>query len=180
MLGWRANVHKWAFQTGFCAHTLTVICKDDRLLMLNKTDRASVELQAIIGEIRRRWTQEQLPKDLRRLALNVGDIARLLKVPLDELWKCVDEATAAGAGTKTLNLSPHGAILSALLQQRGPDVFQHLANVKRGHVFVPLEIELPSLPKGVSDRIVRPLLPVEGAISTSASHLDTVRETVHR
>ncbi len=128
-------------------------------VMLNKTDRASVELQTVIDEIRRRWTQEQLPKDLRRLALNVGDIARLLKVPLDELWKCVDEATAAGAGTKTLNLSPHGAILSALLQQRGPEVFQPLAHAKRGQVFVPLEIELPSLPRGVSDRIVRPPLP---------------------
>ena len=126
--------------------------------MLNKTDRASVELQAIIGEIRRRWTQDQLPKDLRRLALNIGDVARLLKVSLDELWKCVDQATVTGAGTKTLNLSPHGAILSALLQQRGPDVFQPLANAKRGQVFVPLEIELPSLPRAVSERIVRPRL----------------------
>jgi hypothetical protein len=128
--------------------------------MLNKTDRASVELQTIINEIRGRWTQDQLPKDLRRLAQNIGDIARLLKVPLDELWKCVDEATAAGAGTKTLNLSPHGAILSALLQQRGSKILQQLANVKKGHVFVPLEIDLPSFPRSVSDRIVRPLRPI--------------------
>ena len=39
----------------------------------------------------------------------------LLRISFDELWKAVDEATANGGGTKTLNLSPHGAILSALL-----------------------------------------------------------------
>jgi hypothetical protein len=126
--------------------------------MLNKTDRASAELQTIISAIRDRWAPEQLPSDLRRLAQNIGDIARLLKVSLDELWECVDEATAAGAGTKTLNLSPHGAILSALLQKRGPEIFHQLACAKRGQVFVPREIELPSLPKGVTDRIIRPPL----------------------
>ena len=116
----------------------------------------------------------------RRLALNIGDVARLLRVSLDELWKCVDEATAAGAGTKTLNLSPHGAILSSLLQQRGPNVFQELANAKRGQVFVPLEIELPFFQKesliGLSDRD----FPVDDAISTSELHLDTARGNVRR
>lgn len=126
--------------------------------MLKKSDRVNDELQVVIRSIRTRWPQEQLPQDLRRLALNIVDVARLLKVPLDEVWKSVDEATEAGAGTKTLNLSPHGAILSALIKKRGPEVFQPLANAKRGEVFLPLEIELPSLPKAVFDRIVRPQL----------------------
>jgi len=127
--------------------------------MLNKTDRASIDQQATIAEVRRRWTHEQLPKDLRRLALNIGEVARLLELSLTDLWQCVDDATAAGAGTKTLNLSPHGAILSALIQKHGANLFMPLARVRRGQVFVPLEIELPPLPANVSARIVRPRRP---------------------
>ena len=124
--------------------------------MLKKSDRASVQLRSVIEELRRRWSLEQLPKDLRRLAQNVNEVARHLRLSLDEVWNCVDAATAAGAGTHTLNLSPHGTIIAALLQQRGSDAFRQLESSKKGHLFVPLEIELPALPKNVADRIVRP------------------------
>ena len=85
---------------------------------------------------------------------------RVVVVGLDDLWDCVDAATATGEGAKTLNLSPHGAIVSALLQQRGPGVLNPLASSKRGRLFVPIEIELPQLSKVVTERIVRPPLQV--------------------
>jgi|ERR1041385_2699502 ppGpp synthetase/RelA/SpoT-type nucleotidyltranferase len=146
--------------------------------MLKKMDKASGDLLRTIAEIRSRWSSEQLPKDLRRLALNVCDISRLLKVGLDEIWNCVDAATVTGAGTKTLNLSPHGAILSALLQKHGPNIFQPLASAKRGRLFVPIEIELPELPEKVMDRMLRPARRDQSPVVNGLEpHPDTAQET---
>ena len=128
-------------------------------VMLNKMDKASGELQNTLAAIRDRWSPEKLPNDLRRLALNVADIARLLNISLTDLWNCVDAAAATGGGNKTLNLSPHGAILAALLQQRGPDVLSPLASAKGGRLFVPREIDLPLLPNEVMSHIIRPKHP---------------------
>jgi hypothetical protein len=124
--------------------------------MLHKMDRASDEIQTTIKELRNRWTADQLPKDLRRLAQNVMEMARLLRIQIADLWQCIDDATAAGGGTKTLNLSPHAAIFSALLQQRGGSLLEPLASSRRGRIFVPLEIDLPVLTPEVMSRIVRP------------------------
>ncbi len=126
-------------------------------VMLNKADRASVDLQKLIDEVQHRWPPELLPTDLRRLAQNISDVSHLLKISLPDLWECLDAATSAGAGTQTLNLSPHGAIISALLQRHGANTFQKLVSSKK-KVFVPLEIELPLLPDNVMKQIIRPLL----------------------
>lgn len=124
--------------------------------MLKKTDKTSFELLNTIREIQKRWAKEQLPDDLRRLAQSIGDIAWLLQIRLDDVWKDVDAATASGSGTKTLNLSPHGAVLSALLEKRGPHVFDPLANARKRKIFVPLEINLPHLAGNVMGHIIRP------------------------
>jgi hypothetical protein len=145
---------------------------------LNKSDRASNELLLTISEIRRRWSAEQLPKDLRRLALAVGDMARLLKLTSDQVWKCVDDATENGSGAKTLNLSPHGAILAAILEMNGPSIPDRLTSAKRGRIFVPVEIELPQLASNVMERIVRPpRLDSQTEVTTPLQHRDTGQET---
>jgi hypothetical protein len=59
----------------------------------------------------------QLPKDLRRLAENISELPRLLKIPISDLWIALDEATKAGEGTATLNLSPYGAVISYAYSQ---------------------------------------------------------------
>jgi hypothetical protein len=124
--------------------------------MLKKSDKTSFELLNTNKEIQKRWSKEQLPEDLRRLAQNIGEIAWLLQIKMDDIWKDVDDATVNGNGTKTLNLSPHGAILSALLEKRGAHVFNPLSNARRRKIFVPNEITLPALAGNVMEHIVRP------------------------
>jgi hypothetical protein len=74
---------------------------------------------------------------------------------LDDVWKDVDAATASGSGTKTLNCSTYGAVLSALLEKRGPHVFDPLVNARKRKIFAPFEINLPHLAEKVMDHIVR-------------------------
>src|SRR5512133_3150236 len=44
-----------------------------------------------------------------------------------DLWIALDEATKAGEGIATLNLSPYGAVISALVRKFGPSLFDPLA-----------------------------------------------------
>jgi hypothetical protein len=130
--------------------------------MLSRTDRGHDEIKANIAGITSRWDAALLPKDLRRLAQTVIDLSRALRIPLDDLWGMVDHATANGKGVRTLNLSPLSAIIEALIEQRGPDLFAPLGHPKcRDYVFVPLEVDVPALAANISARVIRP--PVVGA-----------------
>ncbi len=124
---------------------------------LNKSDKGYTNLKATIGNINRRWPQELLPKDLRRLSQSVDDLCKALGIRHNELWDCLDRATAAGAGTKTLSLSPYGVIVESLIREKGIAVLDPLSHPRsRDSVFVPLEIELPPLSDDVSKKIIRP------------------------
>ena len=126
--------------------------------LLNRSDRDSDQQRKIIEEIKTRWKPEQLPKDLRRLAKNISDMSRLLKVQITDVWTALDEASAVGEGTETLNLSPYCAIVSALVRKRGLGLFHPLGSADcRGALFVPLEVELPVLPAPVSEHVIRPV-----------------------
>jgi hypothetical protein len=125
--------------------------------MLNRNTRANMNLTELIEAIKSRWGSSQLTTDLRRLGQNVAQLMRALRLDAVELWAAVDEATAAGEGAKTLNLSPHGAILAALIRKRGPGLFTPLAHPKsRDAVFVPLEVDLPALAPTITNKIIRP------------------------
>ncbi len=128
--------------------------------MLNKTDSKCADLRRMIEELRKRWDVTQLPQDLRRLAQNVDELIWILKLDFSELWKTVDEATAAGEGAKTLNLSPYGSIMAALIRKHGSELFKSLAHPKsRASLFVAGEIDLPTLPTGAEAKVIRPPTP---------------------
>src|SRR5439155_21788875 len=115
------------------------------------------DLRNVIGELKRRWDAILLPKDLRRLALNLTELGKAVRIPLPEVWAALDKATAVGEGAKTLNLSPYAAILAALIRERGGGVFDPLAHPKcRNDIFVPLEIDLPKMVDGAEKHIIRP------------------------
>jgi hypothetical protein len=124
--------------------------------MLSRCDRESSDLRDTIAEIRRRWAPDQLPKVLRRLALNISHLGRLLRLGREEVWAALEEATEAGEGAKTLDLSPYGAMLASLIRRRGAGLFGPLAKPGRDALFVPLEVELPPLPDAARRRIVQP------------------------
>src|SRR5262249_7637393 len=122
--------------------------------LLSRTDKQHSDLRDTIGEIKKRWESAQLPKDLRRLAVTISEMTWLLRMRAAELGAAVDEATEAGQGAKTLNLSPYGAILASLIRKRGAALFEPLGLPKnRDDLFVPLEVELPTLTADVSKHI---------------------------
>jgi hypothetical protein len=124
--------------------------------MLARSDAKCSELRATIDRISKRWEPALLPKDLRRLAENVHGLCRALRISGDDLWKIIDQATAAGEGAKTLNLSPYAAVLASLVRSKGADLFTPLSHPKcRDTIFVENEIDLPALPKEALERIIR-------------------------
>jgi ppGpp synthetase/RelA/SpoT-type nucleotidyltranferase len=124
--------------------------------MLKRTDRGHSDLKETIQNIRARWEGDQLPEDLRRLALNVIELTRALKIPIADVWQILDGATASGKGTQTANLSPFGSILAALLDARGPSLFDPLSGERAPQIFVPSEIDLPALSSRIGSRLIRP------------------------
>lgn len=124
--------------------------------MLARADAETVQLGETIIAIHARWADpNQLPTDLQRLARNLVELARLLRVDLSDLWGALDASTEQGRGAKTLDLSPYGAVLRSLIEARGASLFNALLQHKKRKLFVPAEIELPSLSQTVLSRIVR-------------------------
>jgi len=123
--------------------------------MLKKTDGRSDDLKAMIAQIKGRWPEERLPKDLLRLASTFYQLMEKLNFGFDELWGITDKATAAGHGANTLNLSPYSAVLTALIEEKGAKLFEPLQHSRRDFVFVPAEITLPHVPKSVLRQLIR-------------------------
>jgi hypothetical protein len=125
--------------------------------MLDRCDRICKDLRDTIGELKSRWEESHLPDDLRRLAHNVLELSRILQLPIAVLWQAVDEATASGEGSKTLNLSPYGAILQSLLKKYDAGLLKPLEHPKcRDKLFVPHEVILPTVSATITERIIRP------------------------
>lgn len=126
--------------------------------LLARDDRETRDVTAVISEIRARWPDPDfLPKQLVRLAQNVLDLARTFRLQPVDIWSAVDAASAAGRGAKLMNVSPYSAILEALVVARGAPLFQPLQHPNnRRHVFVPAEVELPSLPPLAMTWIIAP------------------------
>jgi ppGpp synthetase/RelA/SpoT-type nucleotidyltranferase len=125
--------------------------------LLDRTDTLTTTLAGIIKDLKSRWTESgTLPDNIRGLANNILDLSRTLKIELEEIWKILDAATAAGRGAKLLDLSPYGSIIEALVADAHGALFNPLTNPRnRYHVFVPVEIDLPPLPNGAAPWVVR-------------------------
>lgn len=122
--------------------------------VLARTDEECRDLQQTIEDLRARWPPGQLPVDLRRLAQNVLKLSFDVQKRMNDIWTAVDDATKAGQGAATLNLSPYGAVIESLIWKFGISVFAPLANSDRW-LFVPDEIDLTGLPVAVSAKIIR-------------------------
>ena len=126
--------------------------------LLDRTDSLTETLAVTIKELKARWTEPgTLPHNIQGLANNIIDLSRTLRINLQQIWTTLDTATAAGRGAKLLDLSPYAAVLDALVAECKAPLFAPLAhrNNER-HLFVPNEIDLPALPNGAQNWIVRP------------------------
>lgn len=126
--------------------------------LLDRTDPRTETIAATIQHLKSRWTEPgTLPRNIQGLANNIVDLTRTLRIRLEDLWAALDTATAGGRGAKLLDLSPYSAVLDALVAERKAQLFTPLSHDKNDrHLFVPNEIELPTLPKAVQHWLVRP------------------------
>ncbi len=112
---------------------------------LKKTNRRNEGLRKTIGLLKELWRDELLPQDVRRLAENINDLCEACKVDTAALRDILDKETAAGRGPLTLDLSPFGVVVQALLQHRPDELTTVLcAPVRKRKVVLPSEIELPA------------------------------------
>ncbi len=124
--------------------------------MRARTDGESANWRQLIAGVKARWGAAALPKVLRRLAQIIMKVRSTLDITWDDLWAAFDEATGREEGANTLNLSPYGALLEALITKCGPDLFNPLGHPKnRQYLFIPAEIVVPDLPKKISQFIIR-------------------------
>jgi hypothetical protein len=65
---------------------------------LDRTDRSHAEIRRTIEGIKARWQPDELPKDLRRLAQHLVDLAVSPDLRHLDICSAVDEAPAAGTG----------------------------------------------------------------------------------
>lgn len=113
-------------------------------LSLNKTDDLSDRISAIIKLLNKLWPPDLLPQDKKRLAENIDNLIRGVKIDLESLHKILRRETRHGRGTKTRNLSPYLSIVQSLLNQELNKMSSYLTSGShKFKVFVPMELELP-------------------------------------
>ena len=111
---------------------------------LAKTNRTTKKLQRIIALLRALWNEQDLPKDVRRLAENIQALMTAVKIEAPQLRAILEKQQQQGKGPLTRNLSPYGVVVQSLLSEC-PDQFRVLlsaAGVRRKEV-IPAEIEWP-------------------------------------
>jgi ppGpp synthetase/RelA/SpoT-type nucleotidyltranferase len=128
---------------------------------LAKSDDRKRTLQNICDFCTERWKNEDLPTDLKRLAENINTLLRSAELSLESFTTIFDGQTSQGKGAQMLSLSPYGAIVQALLDQKSDGLKKRFRN-KKFKVFIPAEVEIPEQFEGlVMDNFVRIVAPVE-------------------
>lgn len=84
---------------------------------LKMSDDETSHVLEILSFVERHWDVSQLPRDRVRLAQNIADLMKALRVELDELDEALRKESAAGRGDETLNLSPYASLLQTILKQ---------------------------------------------------------------
>jgi len=112
---------------------------------LNKTDSFSKRISKTIKLINELWPDHALPADKKRLAENIHNLIRNLKIDLQTLNSILSKETELGNGTKILNLSPYGIVIQSLLNQEPDKMAEFLSSVDcKFKVYLHKEINIPS------------------------------------
>ena len=111
---------------------------------LAKVEARTRVIQQGIELLKAQWEPDELPRDLRRLASNVVDILKALKMTVAELADVLDRGRAERGGYHPVNLSPHGIVIQYLLDAEKDKVLGLLrGNERRPKILLPREIVLP-------------------------------------
>lgn len=125
----------------------------------SRSDDNTREQQEVLLWLQKEWPAEALPRDTVRLADCVRDLIKTLGIELKQLRLWVDEASQAGKGIYTLNLSPFGVIVSTVLSHAdGLGALKRLAGRNRRvkkQILVPAELEFPEQNEAIEKYLCR-------------------------
>lgn len=112
---------------------------------LAKEDRRTANLKRGIELVKSQWGTDQLPKDVRRLAGNIGDLLRALKIDLGRLETILNEKKGRSGGSHPSNLSPFSTVVQYLFETERQKMLSLLRR-ENSHtkVFIPDEVSLPA------------------------------------
>lgn len=157
------NTSRIAYQVkAMLEHAETSIAAAKVLAMepsLKKEDDETKKLGAVIVWLRQIWKDtDLLPRDLRRLAENLLNLAKVLAIQWEDIKQWTEEATAAGKGAAILNLSPYCIIVKTIFEQ--PNINEKLSHLKektsnRTRVIVPDEAEISIQESHVENILLR-------------------------
>ena len=115
--------------------------------------------QEVLVWLQQTWPADTLPRDTVRLADCIRSLMKTLDIELKDLRMWLDEASRAGKGVHTLNLSPFGAIVSAVLEQAaGLGALKNVAGRNRRivkQILVPAELDFPEQSGAVEKYLCR-------------------------
>jgi ppGpp synthetase/RelA/SpoT-type nucleotidyltranferase len=110
---------------------------------LAKSDDNISAIKTFIALVTELWEKENLPGNIRLLAENVMGLAKLAQLDANGLRALLVEAKAQGRGPLIGNLTPYGAVLQTLLDQKADVLGPALQKKKRGTVLISAELEIP-------------------------------------
>lgn len=114
---------------------------------LDKTNNQTEEILEVIRVIKDFWPEKLLPGNLVLLARNVLLLIECIKIDITRLRGILDMEDSEGRGSKTLNLSPYGAMVQSLFNNEKDKVLEFLIgdsrNFNRFKILIPNEIDLP-------------------------------------
>ena len=85
---------------------------------INKMHEDFVNINSIIEFYKKFWSDEKLPSDKRRLALNTKNLLLKLNVGLSELEMILEKENSENRGNNTLSLSPFQIIVQTIINQK--------------------------------------------------------------
>ena len=110
-----------------------------------KEDDITADLRASMQLIRTQWGSDELPEDIRRLALNVTALRRALRINIEELERLLGSEKAQRANSHPINLSPYSVLIQYLMDGAKDKMLQALTTTSgRFKILIPQEVALPS------------------------------------
>ena len=137
-----------AFQVrAMLEHAEVAITNTERLLEapnVAKTNPRTEAITSLIAHLNAIWPSDNLPKDVKRLAVSIYELFRNCRIDVAEFPQIVDEEKLR-LGTLPNDISPYALTVQALANNRASLLKNYLnATKKRGKIVIHNGMDLPS------------------------------------
>ena len=111
--------------------------------ILAKEDRQTAAIKKGIALVKSQWTKDELPEDVRRLAINITTLMEALRLEIGRLEEILNDGKAQRAGAHPANLSTYATVVQYLFSAEKAKMVSLLTTDGRTKILIPEEIELP-------------------------------------